>query len=246
MKAYSMLLDMIAASAPTASAADDNPALSAAPNLKDDLRQIVLDELWERTELNKRDRSLVSATAAVVQGHTRALSFQFALALDNGVTPQELAGTLAHLMYYSGMPAALQAEPALADVLAQSGVKLSSLRVAEAQPEPDKATAQAQREVVLSMVGDVAPGLAAFSNTALNGDLWLRDDLAPRDRSLVTISALITQGNVEQLPVHIRKGMDNGLTRSEIGEAITQLAFYAGWPRVFSACTAFKAMELPE
>ena len=246
MKAYSMLLDMLAASAPLASASDHTPALSAVPNLNDDLKHIVLRELWERTELSTRDRSLVSAAAVVAQGHTRALSFQFALALDSGVTPQELAGTVAHLMYYSGISAALGAESALADVFAQRGVELSSLRVTGAQAEPDQAAAQAQREIVLSMVGDVSPGLAHFSNTALNGDLWLRDDLAPRDRSLVTISALITQGNVEQLPVHIGKGVDNGLKRSEIGEVITQLAFYAGWPRAFSAATTVKAMELYE
>ena len=246
MKVYSMFLAMIAAGATPAAYAEGNVPLSASPNLDDDVKQIVLDELWERSELSKRDRSLVTVTAVVAQGHSAVLPFQFALALDNGVTPQELAGVLSHLVYYSGLSASVAAESALARVFAERGVKLSTLRVAEAKPEPDKAAAQAQREVVQSMVGDVSPGLAHFSNTALNGDLWLRDDLVPRDRSLVTISALITQGNVEQLPVHVRKGLGNGLKRSEIGEIITQLAFYAGWPRAFSAATTIKAMDLPE
>ena len=71
-------------------------------------------------------------------------------------------------------------------------------------------------------------------------DLWLRPDLAPRDRSLVTVSALITAGQVAQIPFHLNKAMDNGLTRAQAGEVLTQLAFYAGWPHVFSAVPVVK------
>src|SRR4051812_10972054 len=66
-------------------------------------------------------------------------------------------------------------------------------------------------------------------------DLWLRPDLAPRDRSLVTISALIANGQVAQLTGHIPIGMNNGLTQPEIAEAITHLAFYVGWPNTQQA-----------
>ena len=66
-------------------------------------------------------------------------------------------------------------------------------------------------------------------------DLWLRPALKPRDRSLVTVSALISAGQVEQVPVHLNRAMDNGLTRAEASEVLTHLAFYAGWPNVFSA-----------
>ena len=246
MKAYSLFLAMMAAGAVTAGAAESQPALGAAPNLDDDVKRVVFGELWERPELGKRDRSLVTVTAEIAQGHTAALPFQFTLALENGVKPQELAGAITHIAYYSGLSAAVEAESILAAVFAEKGVKLSTLRVTEAGPVTDEAAAKAQREVVQSMVGDISPGLAHFSNTILNGDLWLRNDLTPRDRSLVTISALVTQGNVEQIPVHVRKGIGNGLKRAEIGEVITQLAFYAGWPRAFSAATAVKAMDLPE
>jgi 4-carboxymuconolactone decarboxylase len=71
-------------------------------------------------------------------------------------------------------------------------------------------------------------------------DLWLRPDLAPRDRSLVTVSALVANGQVAQIPFHLNKAMDNGLTQQQAGEALTQLAFYAGWPNVFSALPIFK------
>jgi len=66
-------------------------------------------------------------------------------------------------------------------------------------------------------------------------DLWLRPDLAPRDRSLVTVSSLIATSQVAQLPAHLNKAMDNGLTQPEAAEAIAHLAFYVGWPNVFSA-----------
>ncbi|MYM61894.1 carboxymuconolactone decarboxylase family protein [Pseudomaricurvus sp. HS19] len=246
MKAYSLFLAMMAASATSAFGADKPNALAATPNLNNDVKQVVFGELWERKELNKRDRSLVTVTALVAQGQLLELPFQFTLALENGVKPQELAGAVTHIAYYSGISAAAEAEAVLARVFQEQGVELSSLALAQAKPVADAAAAKAQREVVLSMVGDVSPGLAHFSNTALNGDLWLRDDLTPRDRSLVTISALITQGNVEQIPVHVGKGIGNGLKPSEVGEVITQLAFYAGWPRAFSAAAAVKAMNLTD
>lgn len=245
MKAYSMFLAMMATTASAASL-ENNSALGASPNLNDDVQQVVFGELWERSELTKRDRSLATVTATITQGQPKSLAFQFALALENGVKPQQLAGVISHLVYYSGLAVAVEAETVLSEVFAERGIQLSTLKVAKAEPVADQAAAKAGREVVNKMVGDISPGLAHFSNTTLNGDLWLRDDLTPRDRSLVTVSALIAQGNVEQLPVHVSKGIANGLKRGEIGEVITQLAFYSGWPRAFSAATTIKAMDLPE
>jgi 4-carboxymuconolactone decarboxylase len=71
-------------------------------------------------------------------------------------------------------------------------------------------------------------------------DLWLPPDLAPRDRSLVTVSALIASGQVAQIPCHLTRAMNNGLMAVEAGEVLTQLAFYAGWPNVFSALPVVK------
>jgi 4-carboxymuconolactone decarboxylase len=66
-------------------------------------------------------------------------------------------------------------------------------------------------------------------------DLWLRPGLAPRDRSLITVSALIATGQVAQIAYHLNRAMDNGLTPEQTGEVITHPAFYAGWPNAFSA-----------
>jgi len=74
----------------------------------------------------------------------------------------------------------------------------------------------------------------------LFGDVWERPELPKRDRSLITISSLVTGGNFAQLEAHIRIGLANGLTRSEILEEFTHLAFYAGWPKALSAIDVAK------
>ena len=78
--------------------------------------------------------------------------------------------------------------------------------------------------------GDIAPALADYTDKVLFGDLWERPDLSPRDRSLVTITALIALYRHNELPFHLKRALDNGVTRDEIVETITHLAFYGGWP----------------
>ena len=77
---------------------------------------------------------------------------------------------------------------------------------------------------------DVVPALADYTDKVLFGDLWERPNLSPRDRSLVTIACLISMYRHNELPFHLKKGIENGLTRDEIAETITHLAFYGGWP----------------
>ena len=88
------------------------------------------------------------------------------------------------------------------------------------------------------MLGGFADKLADLTDDILFGDIWERPGLNPRDRSLITITALVVGGNTEQLPFHLDLGRRNGLTQEEIVEAITHLAFYTGWPRAMSAITA--------
>ena len=72
------------------------------------------------------------------------------------------------------------------------------------------------------------------------GDLWQRTDLSPRDRSLITLAALTATGQVAQIPFHLNRAMDNGLTQTQAVEVITHLAFYAGWPNATSAMAVAK------
>lgn len=85
-----------------------------------------------------------------------------------------------------------------------------------------------------------APAYVKYSEDVLFGDLWKRTDLLPRDRSLLTVAALIANGNFNQLPFHLKLGLENGLSKCELIEAITHVCFYAGWPKADSALTIAK------
>ena len=85
------------------------------------------------------------------------------------------------------------------------------------------------------LMGDIAPKLAELTDSVLFGDVWERPGLAKRDRSLVTISALIALNRPDQLRSHLMFARQNGVTQDEVIEAITHLAFYAGWPNAASA-----------
>jgi len=77
---------------------------------------------------------------------------------------------------------------------------------------------------------DIAPALADYTDRVLFGDVWKRADLSPRDRSLITVASLVSLYRTNELPFHLKRAMENGVTREELIEAITHLAFYAGWP----------------
>jgi 4-carboxymuconolactone decarboxylase len=84
---------------------------------------------------------------------------------------------------------------------------------------------------------DIAPALAEYTDNVLFGDVWKRPGLSPRDRSLVTVACLVALYRINELPFHLKRALENGVTREELIEAITHLAFYAGWPTASSALT---------
>ncbi|MEU1529810.1 carboxymuconolactone decarboxylase family protein [Streptomyces fagopyri] len=86
----------------------------------------------------------------------------------------------------------------------------------------------------------IAPKLVDITNNVLFADVWERPGLSPRDRSLVTVSVLAALYRSEQLPYHLGVALDNGLSVEELSEAITHLAFYAGWPNAMTAITQLK------
>lgn len=90
------------------------------------------------------------------------------------------------------------------------------------------------------LIGDFAPKLVSLTDDVLFGDIWERTELTPRDRSLITVAALIAGGNTEQLPAHLERARQNGLTETELKEVVIHLAFYAGWPRAMSAIQVAK------
>jgi 4-carboxymuconolactone decarboxylase len=85
------------------------------------------------------------------------------------------------------------------------------------------------------LFGDFAPALVAYTDNVLFGDVWKRTELSAKERSLVTVAALTTMGNTDQLVFHLDFAKQNGNTEAELIEVITHLAFYAGWPKAMAA-----------
>jgi 4-carboxymuconolactone decarboxylase len=158
------------------------------------------------------------------------------------VKPREISEIITHLAFYSGWANAMSAAAIARDVFAARHVGQDQLPAAmPAVPLPLDEAAEAKRATsVERQFGAVAPGVVDYTTATLFRDLWLRPDLAPRDRSLVTVSALIANGQVAQVTYHLNRAMDNGLTQAEASEVLTQLAFYVGWPNVFSALPVVK------
>jgi len=114
-------------------------------------------------------------------------------------------------------------------------ISMTHAQTATQTAQPEKQQTRAQQ-----LMGDTAPKLADLTDGVLYNDIWERPELSKRDRSLVTISALIALNRPDQLRSHIRLGLQNGLKKEEIVETITHMAFYSGWPSGVSAVAIAK------
>ena len=212
-----------------------------APALEAYTQERLYGEIWKRPGLAPRDRSLVTIAALIARDQSPALTYYFDQALENGVKPREISEIITHLAFYAGWANAFGAVGPARDVFAQRGIRADQLPGVAVQRLPLNEPAEAARaKGVSEQFGTTAPGVVQYTTDVLFRDLWLRPDLAPRDRSLVTVSALIGTEQGPQLPYHLNRAMDHGLTQPEAAEALTHLAFYTGWPSVFSALPVAK------
>ena len=200
-----------------------------------------LVELWKRPGLNPRDRSIVTLAALIARNQTVEMAHYSEVALDSGVRPREISEIITHLAFYTGWGNALSAVEAVRPVFAARKIGTDQLPSASPTLLPlDQEAEQKRATGVEQRFGKVAPGIVQYTTDVLFRDLWLRPDLAPRERSLVTVSALIANGQAAQIPYHLNRAMDNGLTQEQAAEVITHLAFYAGWPNAFTALPVAK------
>jgi 4-carboxymuconolactone decarboxylase len=218
---------------------DDIRAVS--PALEQYTRNRLLGDLCKRPDLSPRDRGIVTLSALIARNQTVQMAYYLNLALDNRVTPGEISEIVTHLAFYSGWENAMSAVVIVKEVFQKRGIGLDQLPPSSVQLLPLDEAAEANRAASVEQnFGAVAPGIVEYTTDVLFHDLWLRPALAPRDRSLVTVSALIASGQVAQISYHLNRAMDNGLTQRQASEVLTQLAFYAGWPNVFSALPVVK------
>jgi 4-carboxymuconolactone decarboxylase len=214
---------------------------AVAPALDHFTQERLLGEVWKRPGLDARDRSIITLAALIARNQTVELPFYLNRALESGVKPSEISEIITHLAFYSGWPNAMGAVAAAKDVFAARKISTDQLPAAAGSRLPLDEASEADRATrVNQQFGAAFPGVVQYTTDLLFRDLWLRPGLAPRDRSLVTVSALIASGQVAQIPYHLNRAMDNGLTQQQAGEAITHLAFYVGWPNAFSAMPVAK------
>jgi 4-carboxymuconolactone decarboxylase len=212
-----------------------------APALEAYTQERLYGEVWKRPGLAARDRSLVTIAALIARDQAPALTYYFNQALENGVKPREISEIITHLAFYTGWANAFAAVGPARDVFAARGIGADQIPAASVQRLPLNEAAEAERaKRVDEQFGSTAPGVVQYTTDVLFRDLWLRPDLAARDRSLVTVSALVATGQAAQLPYHLNRAMDYGLTQPEAAEVLTHLAFYTGWPSVFSALPVAK------
>ena len=201
----------------------------------------LLNGLWKRPELSPRDRSVVTVAALIARIQITYMPTHFAFAIDNGVKPAELSEIITHLAFYAGWANAMSAVAVAKDIFHQRNIGSDQLPPARDKLLPLNGEAEKQRATQVSNnFGAVSPGLVQNTTDLVFRDLWLRPALAPRDRSLVTVSALIANGQTGQITYHLGRAMDNGLTKEQASEVLTQIAFYAGWPCAFSALPIVK------
>jgi 4-carboxymuconolactone decarboxylase len=223
------------------SVAQANDIRAVAPALEKYAQDRLFGEVWKRPGLSPRDRSVVTLAVLIARNQTVEMPYYVNLALDHGVKPAEISEIITHLAFYSGWANAMSAVAATKDVFAKRRIGSDQLPPVSPQLLPLNEAAEQERATrVGQQFGAVSPGVVQYTTDVLFRDLWLRPDLAPRDRSLVTISALIASGQVAQLGSHLNRAMDNGLTQPQASEVLTHLAFYAGWPNVFSALPVAK------
>ena len=234
----SLLASSVAQADPT-KARDD--VRTVAPALEKYRQDLLFGDLWKRPGLNLRDRSIVTLAALITRNQTAELAHYLNFALDNGVKPSEISEIVTHLAFYAGWGNAMAAVAVVKDVFAARKIAADELPSTSPKLLALNEAAEADRaKRVGDLFGAVFPGVTQYTTDVLFRDLWLRPALAPRDRSLVTVSSLVASGQVPQLTGHVNIGMNNGLTQAEIAEAITHLAFYVGWPNVFSAMPVAK------
>jgi 4-carboxymuconolactone decarboxylase len=208
-----------------------------APGLATLTDDVLFGDVWKRPELSPRDRSLVTLSVLIATGKPAQLTGHLGRALDNGVQPGEASGLLAHLAVYCGWPSAVSALEVYERVYTARKVDTAVLRAM--RPRLSAPASDAMRaKAGLGELDDFAPKFVQLTNEVLFDDLWRRSDLSLRDRSLVTIAALAATGSDDQLDFYVRRGVDSGLTSAQIAEALTHLAFYAGWARATQAMTA--------
>jgi 4-carboxymuconolactone decarboxylase len=216
----------------------------------------VVGAMWSRPQLNRRDRSLLVISVLAAQARDEELELHTQIGLRNGLKRTEIEEILLHVAAYAGFPAAMAASRKIDAGLkaAEKVEKLSERRPAaqKSDAERDRDAAKVLRTISGGRGGDDPAKDIAFMESNFSevgvvayrwafGEIWSREELSRRDRSIVVIAILTSLGAVEELAVHAPAGLSHGLTRGEVEEVVNHLSLYAGIPRAIEAMRAVRA-----
>mgnify|MGYP001974916559 FL=1 len=198
-------------------------AYDAAPYLGQIRNTYVYGDIWERPGLSARDRSMITVAVNQATYATNELRLHMGRALDNGITQAELTEIIAHTLWYSGFPTGVNAARVAAQVFEERGLSAippgASSRQPPVNPELEFPEAYSQ-----------TPYLRDLLNQVLYAETWTREELSPRDRSMITVAVGTALYASSEVRYHIGRALDNGVTQEEISEIITHVTFYSGFP----------------
>ena len=228
--------------APSAMTLDD--VRSVSPAFAKYTETVVVNDLWKRPALSPRERSIVTVAALIMRNQTIGLLPYVNKALDAGVTPGEISELITHLAFYAGWPHAFAAVAVVKDIFAQRGIGVDQLPPASPELLPVAQAVPDQSLLAAAVEGfrPICPGLMDYAKEVLFHEVWRRPGLAPRDRALATLSALIAGGQTGPLGFYLKQSVLMGITQSQVSEVLTHLAFYAGAPVVLSAVPAVQGV----
>lgn len=209
----------------------------------------VFGDIWSRPELSRRDRSLVAVAAlACIGGAQAELQTHLGGALNHGVTVEELEELMLHLCGYAGYPRGIDGMRLAMVVFSEREDTERPLPRPGAEPKDDRQRICDGAEVIRGIMGwkvseDAVAGimeeqlglLGRFGLQHIMGEIWARPQLGRRDRSLITLVALISLGKLAELRIHVPAALRHGMTRDEVDEVILQLTLYLGYPAAVEA-----------
>lgn len=217
-------------------------AYDAAPYLGQVRDAYLYGDIWERPDLTARDRSMITVAVNQALYATNELRLHMGRALDNGVTQTEISEIIAHVLWYSGFPTGVNAARVAAEVFEERGLPRSPPGASSRQPPIDP-------EVEFPGAFPQTPYLRDMLNQLVYAETWMREELSPRDRSMITVAVGTALYASSEVRHHVGRALDNGVTQAEISEIITHVTFYSGFPTGVNAARVaaevFEARGLP-
>ena len=210
-------------------------AYDASPYLGEVRNRYLYGDIWERPGLSARDRSMITVAVNQALYATNELRLHMGRALDNGVTQADIAEIIAHVLWYSGFPTGVNAARVAAEVFEERGLPMSP-------PGASGRSVPTDIEEEFPGAFPQTPYLRDMLNQLVYAETWKREELSPRDRSMITVAVGTALYASSEVRYHSGRALDNGVTQDELAEVITHVAFYAGFPTAVNAARVLEGV----